>query len=156
MKTPDSTSRDVNQYLTFLLNNEEYGLELLRIQEIRGYSAATPIPNVSPYVRGVINLRGTVLPVVDLRIRFGIPAVEYNKFTVIVITTFGTKMVGLLVYAVSDVLEVNAEAMQPPPDFGASVNTEFIQGVFATREGLAVALNLEKLLEADLLSGQPN
>ena len=76
MKTLANTSHDASQYLTFLLNNEEYGLELLRIQEIRGYTAATPVPNVSPYVRGVINLRGIVLPVVDLRIRFGIPPAE--------------------------------------------------------------------------------
>lgn len=152
MKTAATTSRDANQYLTFLLNNEEYGLELLRIQEIRGYTAATPIPNVSPYVRGVINLRGTVLPVIDLRIRFGLDAVEYNKFTVIVITNVGTKMVGLLVDAVSDVLEVTADTMQPPPDFGAAVATHFIQGLFPTKEGLAVALDLEKLLEADVLS----
>ena len=157
MKTSDTASRGTNQYLTFLLDNEEYGLELLRIQEIRGYTAATPVPNVCPYVRGVINLRGTVLPVVDLRIRFGIPPVEYDKYTVIVITTVGTKMVGLLVDAVSDVLEVNEDAMRPAPDFGAAVDTHFIQGMFSTKERLAIALNLEKLLDVgNVPTIQPN
>jgi purine-binding chemotaxis protein CheW len=138
--------QESNQFLTFLLDDQEYGLELLTIQEIRGYTPITPIPNVLPHVRGVINLRGTVLPVVDLRMRFGLPAVEYNKFTVIVIAMVNEKMVGLLVDAVSDVLEVNETAMRAAPDFGTAVDTRFIEGVFETRERLAVALNLQQLL----------
>jgi purine-binding chemotaxis protein CheW len=93
-----------------------------------------------------MNLRGTVLPVVDLRMKFRLPPIEYNKFTVIVIAMVGEKMVGLLVDAVSDVLQVTQEAMRAAPDFGSAVDTRFIDGVFQTREHLAVALNLEKLL----------
>jgi purine-binding chemotaxis protein CheW len=93
-----------------------------------------------------MNLRGTVLPVVDLRMKFRLPAIEYNKFTVIVIAMVGDKMVGLLVDAVSDVLQVTQESMRAAPDFGSAVDTRFIDGVFQTREHLAVALNLEKLL----------
>jgi len=136
-----------SQFLTFLLDDQEYGLELDKIQEIRGYTAITPIPNVLPHVRGVINLRGTVLPVVDLRVRFGLATVEYSKFTVIVIAMVAGKMVGLLVDAVSDVLDVTADAMRPAPDFGVTVDTRFIEGVFETRQHLAVALNLEQLLQ---------
>jgi purine-binding chemotaxis protein CheW len=132
-----------SQFLTFLLDEQEYGLELFKIQEIRGYAPVTPIP---PHVRGVMNLRGTVLPVVDLRMKFRLPPIEYNKFTVIVIAMVGEKMVGLLVDAVSDVLQVTQEAMRAAPDFGSAVDTRFIDGVFQTREHLAVALNLEKLL----------
>jgi purine-binding chemotaxis protein CheW len=128
-----------SQFLTFLLDEQEYGLELFKIQEIRGYAPVTPIPNVPPHVRGVMNLRGTVLPVIDLRMKFRLPPIEYNKFTVIV-------MVGLLVDAVSDVLQVAQEAIRSAPDFGSAVDTRFIDGVFQTREHLAVALNLEKLL----------
>ncbi len=135
-----------SQFLTFLLDEQEYGLELFKIQEIRGYAPVTPIPNVPPHVRGVMNLRGTVLPVVDLRMKFRLPPIEYNKFTVIVIAMVGEKMVGLLVDAVSDVLQVTQEAMRAAPDFGSAVDTRFIDGVFQTREHLAVALNLEKLL----------
>jgi chemotaxis signal transduction protein len=88
-----------SQFLTFLLDEQEYGLELFKIQEIRGYAPVTPIPNVPAHVRGVMNLRGTVLPVVDLRMKFRLPPIEYNKFTVIVIAMVGDKMVGLLVDA---------------------------------------------------------
>jgi len=135
-----------SQFLTFLLDEQEYGLELFKIQEIRGYAPVTPIPNVPAHVRGVMNLRGTVLPVVDLRMKFRLPPIEYNKFTVIVIAMVGDKMVGLLVDAVSDVLQVAQEAMRASPDFGSAIDTRFIDGVFQTREHLAVALNLERLL----------
>jgi purine-binding chemotaxis protein CheW len=143
------------QFLTFLLDDKEYGLEIFKIREIRGYAPITPIPNVPSHVRGVMNLRGTVLPVIDLRMKFDLPAVEYNKFTVIVIATVGEKTVGLLVDAVSDVLMVSEDAMREAPDFGASVDTRFINGVFESRERLAVALNLEELLsESELATPQ--
>lgn len=143
------------QFLTFLLDDQEYGLEIFKIREIRGYAPVTPIPNVPPHVRGVMNLRGTVLPVIDLRMKFNLPAVEYNKFTVIVIATVGDKTVGLLVDAVSDVLMVAHDAMREAPDFGAAVDTRFINGVFESREHLAVALNLEELLtECELTLAQ--
>ena len=134
------------QFLTFLLDEQEYGLELFRIQEICGYAPITPIPNVPEHVRGVMNLRGTVLPVVDLRMKFRLPVVEYTKFTVIVIAMVEEKTVGLLVDAVSDVLQVTQESMRSAPDFGSTVDTKFINGVFQTKDHLAVALNLEKLL----------
>lgn len=144
------------QFLTFLLEDQVYALELLRIQEIRGYAPITPIPNVPAHVRGVMNLRGTVLPVVDLRIRFGLRPVAYHKFTVIVIAMVAEKMVGLLVDAVSDVLQMSRDTMRAAPDFGTTVDTRFIDGVFHARDHLAVVLNLEKLLsDADLNVPQP-
>ena len=149
-------STESQQYLTFLIEDQEYGLEIFKIREIRGYAPITPIPNVPPHVRGVMNLRGTVLPVVDLRMKFHLPAVEYNKFTVIVIATVADKTVGLLVDAVSDVLIVEADKMREAPDFGSAVNTRFINGVFQSKERLTVALNLELLLtEADLATPPP-
>ena len=142
----EKKGQESQQFLTFLLDEQEYGLEIFKIREIRGYSPITPIPNVPAHVRGVMNLRGTVLPVVDLRMKFCLPAVEYNKFTVIVIATVGNKTVGLLVDAVSDVLMVANDAMREAPDFGSAVDTRFINGVFESREHLTVALNLEELL----------
>lgn len=139
-------TQESNQFLTFRLDEQEYGLELFKIQEIRGYAPVTPIPNVPAHVRGVMNLRGTVLPVVDLRMKFRLPPIEYNKFTVIVIAVVAGKMVGLLVDAVSDVLNVSPDQLRAAPDFGAAVDTQFINGVFQTRDHLAVALNLERLL----------
>ncbi len=141
-----------HQFLTFLLEEREYGLELFRIQEICGYAPITPIPNLPPHVRGVMNLRGTVLPVIDLRMKFRLPEVAYNKFTVIVIAKVQEKTVGLLVDAVSDVLQVKEDELRAAPDFGAAVDTQFINGVFQTRDHLAVALNLEKLLSEEELA----
>ncbi len=135
-----------SQFLTFTLADQVYGVDLFKIQEIRGYTPATPIPNVQPYIRGVMNLRGTVLPVVDLRIRFGLPAVVYDKFTVIVIAMVADKMVGLVVDAVSDVLQVPQDEMRDAPDFGPAVDIRFINGVFETKDHVAIALNLDKLL----------
>ena len=153
----EASVEKAQQYLTFLLENQEYGIEIFKIQEIRGYAPVTPIPNVPPHVRGVMNLRGTVLPVIDLRMKFHLPAVEYNKFTVIVIATVGQKAVGLLVDAVSDVLTVAAESLREAPDFGTAVDTRFINGVFESREHLAVALNLEELLsEHELAAAAPS
>jgi purine-binding chemotaxis protein CheW len=152
----EPTQQQSQQFLTFLLDQHEYGLELLRIQEICGYLPITPIPNVPLYVRGVMNLRGTVLPVVDLRMKFRLPAVEYTKFTVIVIAMVRDKTVGLLVDAVSDVLQVTEQDMRATPDFGSTVDTQFINGVFQTRNQLAVALNLEQLLsESELTPSVP-
>jgi purine-binding chemotaxis protein CheW len=149
--------QESQQYLTFLLQDQEYGLEIYKIREIRGYSPITPIPNVPPHVRGVMNLRGTVLPVIDLRMKFHLPSVEYDKFTVIVIATVADKTVGLLVDAVSDVLTVEQDAMREAPDFGAAVDTRFINGVFQSKEQLTVALNLEKLLtECDITVPPPS
>jgi purine-binding chemotaxis protein CheW len=141
-----NSTEDSQQFLTFLLDDQEYGLELFKIREIRGYAPVTAIPNVPPHVCGVMNLRGTVLPVIDLRMKFKLRSVAYDKFTVIVIATVSDKTVGLLVDAVSDVLMVTREAMRKAPDFGTAVDTRFINGVFQTRERLAVALNLEELL----------
>jgi purine-binding chemotaxis protein CheW len=141
-----------HQFLTFLLAEQEYGLELFRIQEICGYAPITPIPNLPPHVRGVMNLRGTVLPVVDLRMKFRLPVVGYTKFTVTVIAKIEDKTVGLLVDAVSDVLQVTEDDLRAAPDFGAAVDTRFIGGVFQTRDHLAVALNLEELLTEEELT----
>jgi purine-binding chemotaxis protein CheW len=146
------TQKQTNQFLTFTLAEQVYGVDLFRIQEIRGYTPATPIPNVKPHILGVMNLRGTVLPVVDLRVKFGLPAVVYDKFTVIVIAMVADKMVGLLVDAVSDVLQVPQEEMREAPDFGPAVDIRFINGVFETKDHLAIALNLEKLLNENELA----
>ena len=146
---------DSQQFLTFLLEDQEYGLEIFKIREIRGYAPITPIPNVPAHVRGVMNLRGTVLPVIDLRMKFRLPAVEYNKYTVIVFATVGDKTVGLLVDAVSDVLMVPKDTIREAPDFGSAVDTRFINGVFQSKERLTVALNLEELLtESELIVPQ--
>ncbi len=156
MASQAAQTQPSHQFLTFLLEEREYGLELFRIQEICGYAPITPIPNLPPHVRGVMNLRGTVLPVIDLRMKFRLPEIAYGKFTVIVIAKVQEKTVGLLVDAVSDVLQVNEDDLRAAPDFGEAVDTRFINGVFQTHDHLAVALNLEKLLvENELVVPEP-
>jgi len=137
---------EVNQFLTFTLGTEEYGIEILKVQEIKGYSAITHIPNAPEHVKGVMNLRGTVVPVVDLRAKFGMPAVEYSKFTVIIVVMVGQKIAGLVVDAVSDVLNIARSDVRPAPDFGERCDMRFISGMASIGDKLAVLLDIDKLL----------
>lgn len=145
---------DANQFLTFTLNNQEFGVEILRVQEIRNFSQVTPIPNMPACIKGVMNLRGTVVPVVDLRHKFHMPTIDYNQFTVIVVVNVGSKVVGLVVDAVSDVLNLRDQAIQEAPDFGAGVSTQFIHGLVKSGESLVTLLNIDELLRPEELIPQ--
>lgn len=147
-RNPSGFSADGSQFLTFCLGDEEYGLEILRVQEIKGYSKITPLPNTPPEIKGVMNLRGTVVPIVDLRTRFGMPTAEYTRFTVIIVVTVGAKVVGLVVDAVSDVLNVGGPEVVPPPDLGAGVDTSFLTGMARAGERLVSLLNIDRLVGA--------
>lgn len=142
---------DANQFLTFALNGQEFGVEILRVQEIRNFSQVTPIPNMPACIKGVMNLRGTVVPVVDLRHKFHMPPTDYSQFTVIVVVNVGTKIVGLVVDAVSDVLNLRDQAIQEAPDFGTAVNTQFIRGLAKSGESLVTLLNIDHLLRPEEL-----
>jgi purine-binding chemotaxis protein CheW len=144
-QTPQ-TKEEIKQYLTFWLNEQEYGLDLLRVREIRGFTAITAIPNMPSHIKGVMNLRGTVLPVVDLRLKFGMPEKPYTKFTVIIIAKSGEKNIGLVVDSVSDVLSLPAHQISPPPDFGIAVDRNFILGLLKASDRLSILLDLDKLL----------
>jgi len=136
----------VTQYLAFKLGAELYGIDLLEIQEIRGYSPATPLPNSPPHFRGVMNLRGVIVPVVDLRSRFGLSAAEPGKTNVIVVVTAGGKTTGLLVDAVADVMDVASDQVSPPPAVAGALPTELIRGVVRTPESLVVLLDLARTI----------
>lgn len=138
-------AEDGNQFLTFQLQDEEYGIEILRVQEIKGFSRITPIPNAPRYIKGVMNLRGAVVPIVDLRAKFNLPEMEYNRFTVIIVVTIGPKVMGLVVDAVSDVLNVGANEMEATPNLGEGVDTSFMTGIAKTGERLITLLNIDKL-----------
>ena len=155
MSVPMNAAADTasSQVLTFTLGAEEYGIEILKVQEIKGYSAITHIPNAPPHVKGVMNLRGTVVPVVDLRAKFSMEPVEYTKFTVIIVVMVGQKIAGLVVDAVSDVLNIAAADVRPAPDFGARCDTRFISGVVSIGDKLAVLLDINKLLCEEEIAG---
>lgn len=152
MQTNDKTvnltgfTADGNQFLTFRLQEEEYGIEILRVQEIKGFSRITPIPNTPAYVKGAMNLRGTVVPIVDLRVKFGLPETEYNQFTVIIVVTVGRKIVGLVVDAVSDVLNILDNEIEPTPDLGGSIDTSIMTGMAKASDKLIMLLDVDRLL----------
>jgi purine-binding chemotaxis protein CheW len=145
METTPAGDRS-GQYLTFLLGKEEYGIPILKVQEIRGYSAITPIPNTPPWIKGVMNLRGVVVPVVGLREKFGMPKVDYDKFTVIIVLNVGTKVLGAVVDAVSDVLDLSAKDVETPPELGAGVDVSFLTGMAKAGERLIALLDVENAL----------
>jgi len=144
-----ASATDGTQFLTFTLGAEEYGVAILNVQEIRGYSPATPIPNTPPYVKGVMNLRGTIVPVIDLRVRLGMSAVDYGPFTVIIVMAVGAKVVGAIVDAVSDVLTIADGAVQTAPTFGTDVDVRFVAGIAQAGSGLVVLLDAERMLRHD-------
>jgi len=137
---------DHSQYLTFALGGEEYGVEILKVQEIRGYTSITPIPNTPAHIKGVMNLRGAIVPVVDLRRTLAMPATEYSPFSVIIVVTVGTRVMGLIVDAVSDVLDVARTDIHPTPDFGTRIDARFIQGMARVGDKLVVLLDIDRVL----------
>jgi purine-binding chemotaxis protein CheW len=141
-----SFGTDGNQYLTFALGDEQYGIEILKVQEIKGYVPPTAVPNTPGCIKGVMNLRGTIIPIVDLRAKLGLPETEYNQFTVIIVTTIGTKVVGLIVDSVSDVLNIPQSDIQAPPEFGATVDVRFIDGIAKAEEKIVMLLNMSKII----------
>ena len=148
-----SFATDGGQYLTFTLGKEEYGVEILKVQEIRGYSAVTPIPNTPHYIKGVMNLRGTIIPVLDLRAKLGMAEADYNQFTVIIVVAVGQAVKGLIVDSVSDVLNIAAGDIQGPPDFGADVNVRLIQGLAKTGQKLVALLDIDRVIGGEDAGG---
>lgn len=144
---------NVDQYLTFMLAGEEYGVDILRVQEIKGWDKATPLPTTPDYVRGVMNLRGTIVPIIDLRCRFNMEEIAYGPTTVVIVLKVEgegrDRIMGIVVDAVSDVYAVPAEELRPSPDFGGNVQMEFVRGLATVDEKMVVILNIDKLLKAD-------
>ena len=143
---------DGNQFLTFQLVDEEYGIEILRVQEIKNFSHITPIPNTPAFIKGAMNLRGTVVPIIDLRAKFGMPETVYNQYTVIIVVTIGTRVMGLVVDAVSDVLSVGDENIEPAPSFGGDVDTSFMTGLAKSGDRLITLLDIDNLVGNDEFS----
>ena len=145
---------DTNQFLTFMLAGEEYGVDILRVQEIKGWESSTEIPNTPEYIQGVMNLRGTIVPIVDLRCRFELEKVEYSNTTVVIVlkTQSGEseKTIGFVVDAVSDVYNVTDEQLKPSPDFGNAVSTEFVRGLATVDEKMLILLDIDHLIDADV------
>lgn len=151
MLEQDGEQTELVQYLTFVMDSEEYGIEILSVQEIRGWEPMTAIPNAPDYVKGVINLRGTVVPVIDLRLRFQLPKVDYSEVTVVVIVKVlisgHEKIMGIVVDAVSDVYSLNKDEAAQTPAVGDMANKEFIDGLINVGDKMVVLLDLNKVLD---------
>ena len=151
-------SPDILQFLTFILNGEEYGVDILKVQGIQGWSKVTPIPNTPEYLKGVINLRGTIIPIVDLRQRFVLEPREYTATTVVIVlrveSESKSRVMGVVVDAVADVCDVSPENIKPPPDSGGSFDVSFVTGIATIDDNVVILLNIDQLLNADEL-GDP-
>lgn len=143
--TDGLTGNGSNQFLTFALNDQEFGIEILQVQEIKNFTRVTPIPNMPECIKGVMNLRGTVVPIIDLRKKLRMLTAEYNQFTVIIVVNVGAKIMGLVVDAVSDVLNVEIEDIEGAPKL-AGIDTTFIKGLAKSGERLVTLLDIEVLL----------
>jgi len=153
LSSQPATAADGPQYLTFRLGAEEYGVEILKVQEIKSYSPITPVPNTPRAVKGVMNLRGRIIPVVDLRLKFGMPETEYNRFAVVIVVAVSSKVVGLLADGVTDVLTLAKTNVQAAPDFGTPIEAGLIGGMAKAGEKVVILLDVEHLLEGDATSG---
>jgi len=139
------------QYLTFRLDGQEYGIAILKVQEIKGWDRITPIPNSPPYVKGVLNLRGVIVPVIDLRRRFSLPEAPRDIFTVIIVVNIGGRLAGIVVDAVSDVINVGAGQQCAAPEYEGQKNREFIEGLAQVDEKLLILLDIERLVNPEAL-----
>jgi purine-binding chemotaxis protein CheW len=137
---------DGRQFLTFALGAEDYGVEILKVQEIKGYAPVTPVPNTPAHVRGIMNLRGAVIPILDLRAVLGMTEAASSQFSVIIIVQVAAKAVGLVVDTVSDVVSIASDHIQQTPDFGTQFDAGLISGIARIGERLVVLLDLERVL----------
>ncbi len=152
MATEISSGISNNEFLTFTLGKEEYGLDILKVQEIRGYDAVTSIANMPEFIKGVINLRGTIVPIVDLRIKFKLPKIQYDQFTVVIILNFGQRVVGIVVDSVSDVLTLNADQIRAAPELSAALDTRYIMGLGTVADHMLILVDIEKLMSSSEMS----
>jgi len=140
------TVADGGQYLTLQLGREEYAIDILRVQEIRSYEEPTRMVNAPPFIKGVINLRGVIVPIVDLRLKLNIEKVAYNEFTVVIILNVRGTVIGAVVDAVSDVVTLTSQSIKPAPQFDASIDSRFITGLANVGDRMLIVMNIEALM----------
>ena len=136
------------EYLTFRLGAEEYGIDILRVQEIRSYEEPTRLANAPPFIKGVVNLRGVIVPVVDLRIKLGCATVGYNGFTVVIVLNVHGRVVGAVVDAVSDVMALAGDLIQPAPEMNTTVDTSFITGIASVGDRMLILMDIAALMSS--------
>jgi purine-binding chemotaxis protein CheW len=136
------------EYLTFRLDQEEYGIDILKVQEIRGYEPPTRVANAPNFIKGVVNLRGTIVPIVDMRLKFNCAKAEYDSFTVVIILNLRSRIVGIVVDSVSDVMELPPESLRPAPDIDSVIDSASVLGLGSLGDRMLILLDIERLMAA--------
>ena len=149
MENSESGIVSSGEFLTFTLGHEEYGIDILKVQEIRGYETPTRIANSPAFIKGVINLRGVIVPIVDLRIKFNLGEPTYDQFTVVIILNIGKRVVGIVVDGVSDVIQLNSANLRPAPEFGSTLDTRYILGLGTIEDRMIIVVDIEQLMSSE-------
>ena len=147
-KNTDTATAGAREYLTFRLDQEEYGIDILKVQEIRGYEPPTRIAHAPAFIKGVVNLRGTIIPIVDMRLKFNCSKADYNSFTVVIILNLRNRVVGIVVDSVSDVMELTPESIRSAPDIESAIDNSCILGLGSVGERMLILLDIEKLMSS--------
>ena len=147
-KLNDITVSGTREYLTFRLDQEEYGIDILKVQEIRGYEPPTRVANAPDFIKGVVNLRGTIVPIVDMRLKFSCTRAEYNSFTVVIILNLRNRIVGIVVDSVSDVMELPPESLKSAPEIDSVIDSGSVLGLGSLGDRMLILLDIERLMSA--------
>ena len=148
----DSSSQTEQDFLSFVLGEEQYALDIMAVKEIRGYEPVTKIANAPPFIKGVLNLRGDIVPIVDLRIKFNVGEATYDEFTIVIMLHVCNRIVGIVVDAVSDVIKLSSDDIKPPPEFGVAFDTKFLHGLAEVQDSMVIIVNIESLISSDSLA----
>jgi purine-binding chemotaxis protein CheW len=157
MNEPNVTASAVaakpsGEFLSFRLGTEEYGIDILKVQEIRGYEEPTRMANAPAYIKGVVNLRGVIVPIIDLRIKFGLPEAKYDSVTVTIVLNIGNRVIGVVVDSVSDVIALQPGDIKPAPEFNGALSTEHLLGIGTLKDGdrqrMLILMDIEKLMSS--------
>ncbi len=134
------------EFLSFKLGSEEYGIDILKVQEIRSYEEPTRIANAPSFIKGVVNLRGVIVPIIDMRLKFNLAQVSYDRFTVVIVLNIGKQVVGMVVDSVSDVLTLTPEQLQPVPEFNSAVDSDYLLAIGTVQERMLILIDIEKFM----------
>jgi purine-binding chemotaxis protein CheW len=137
-----------SEFLAFTLGSEEYGIDILKVQEIRGYEKVTALPQSPAYLKGIVNLRGIIVPVIDLRVKFGLPDPRYDAFTVVIILRIAQRVIGIVVDGVSDVVQLTAAEIRAAPSLGSLVDSSYLAGLATQNERMILLMDIEKFLSS--------
>lgn len=148
MSVIDRTAAQPLEILAFTLGKEEYGIDIQRVQELRGYDTVTSIANAPDFIKGVVNLRGSIVPILDLRIKFNMGASNYDQFTVVIIVNVGGRVIGMVVDSVSDVIALSKEQIKPPPQMSGLLDTEHLIGLGTVGERMLILIDLARLMSS--------